>query len=396
MRFIILSALVSLGASHSIKFKTTESVSDAGSYIVKLRADATTSAVDSLRASLQATASHEYAMPGFRGFANSLTAEEATRLKNSNQIEYIEKSTRFHSNAIVTQEDAPWGLSRISSNETNGTTYTYDDTAGKGTCAYVVDTGIYIEHPEFEGRATFLVDTSGEDNLTDPYGHGTHNAGTIGSKTYGVAKNTKLYAVKVLDSEGDGTIEGIVAGLDFLVNNRTQDCPKGSVVNISLGGTFSQALNDAVKAVVQSGMFVAVSAGNEFGDARDVSPASEPSVCTVGATTINDTIAEFSNTGPVVDILAPGVDVLSTWNNGSTAIISGTSMSAPHVAGLGAYLLGAGLAEVESLCETIQGLALKNVITLLPNGTANLLANNGVDQGGERQPQDPKPTYGLH
>ncbi|KAH5754963.1 hypothetical protein HBI16_227010 [Parastagonospora nodorum] len=229
MRFIILSALVSLGASHSIKFKTTESVSDAGSYIVKLRADATTSAVDSLRASLQATASHEYAMPGFRGFANSLTAEEATRLKNSNQIEYIEKSTRFHSNAIVTQEDAPWGLSRISSNETNGTTYTYDDTAGKGTCAYVVDTGIYIEHPEFEGRATFLVDTSGEDNLTDPYGHGTHNAGTIGSKTYGVAKNTKLYAVKVLDSEGDGTIEGIVAGLDFLVNNRTQDCPKGSV-----------------------------------------------------------------------------------------------------------------------------------------------------------------------
>ncbi|KAH5876236.1 hypothetical protein HBI91_052420 [Parastagonospora nodorum] len=153
---------------------------------------------------------------------------------------------------------------------------------------------------------------------------------------------------------------------------------------------------DAVKAVVQSGMFVAVSAGNEFGDARDVSPASEPSVCTVGATTINDTIAEFSNTGPVVDILAPGVDVLSTWNNGSTAVISGTSMSAPHVAGLGAYLLGAGLAEVESLCETIKGLALKNVIMLLPNGTANLLANNGVDQDGERQPQDPKPTYGLH
>ncbi|KAH5763834.1 hypothetical protein HBI16_166840 [Parastagonospora nodorum] len=151
-----------------------------------------------------------------------------------------------------------------------------------------------------------------------------------------------------------------------------------------------------VKAVVQSGMFVAVSAGNEFGDARDVSPASEPSVCTVGATTINDTIAEFSNTGPVVDILAPGVDVLSTWNNGSTAVISGTSMSAPHVAGLGAYLLGAGLAEVESLCETIKGLALKNVIMLLPNGTANLLANNGVDQDGERQPQDPKPTYGLH
>jgi hypothetical protein len=83
-----------------------------------------------------------------------------------------------------------------------------------------------------------------------------------------------------------------------------------------------------------------------------------------------------------IDILAPGVGVLSTWNNGSTAIISGTSMSAPHVAGLGAYLLGAGLAEVESLCEAIQGLALKNVVTLLPNGTANLLANNGVDRGG--------------
>jgi subtilisin family serine protease len=104
--------------------------------------------------------------------------------------------------AYVTQASSTWGLARISHAARGSTSYTYDSTAGANTCAYVIDTGISTTHPEFEGRATFLANYAGDGQNTDGNGHGTHVAGTIGSKTYGVAKKTKLYAVKVLDASG--------------------------------------------------------------------------------------------------------------------------------------------------------------------------------------------------
>jgi subtilisin family serine protease len=103
---------------------------------------------------------------------------------------------------LVTQSSATWGLGRISHVNKGSSSYVYDDSAGSGTCAYVIDTGIYTAHPEFEGRATFLANYAGDGQNSDGNGHGTHVAGTIGSKTYGVAKKTKLYAVKVLDASG--------------------------------------------------------------------------------------------------------------------------------------------------------------------------------------------------
>jgi len=150
---------------------------------------------------------------------------------------------------------------------------------------------------------------------------------------------------------------------------------------MSLGGGFSQATNDAAAALVDAGIFVAVAAGNGniFGipqDASTVSPASEPSVCTVGATDISDRVASFSNYGSVVDIHAPGVNVLSTWIGGATRSISGTSMASPHIAGLGAYFLGLNQT-ASGLCDYIRGSALEGVISGLRAGTDNLLAQNG-------------------
>jgi subtilisin family serine protease len=276
----------------------------------------------------------------------------------------------------ATQDDAPWGLARLSSQEPGGTTYTYDDSAGEGTCAYIVDTGVDIEHEEFEGRATWGSNHVDQDN-TDGQGHGTHVAGTIGSKSYGVAKKTSLIAVKVLGSDGSGTNAGVIAGMEWVVKDApSRDCAKGSVVNMSLGGSFSQAVNDAAKAITDGGLFLAVAAGNDGANAGQSSPASETSACTVGASDETDTIADFSNFGKVVDVFAPGVGILSTFPGGKTETLDGTSMASPHVAGLGAYFLGLGQ-ETAGLCEHIASVGLEGVISGVPNGTANVLINNG-------------------
>ena len=160
-----------------------------------------------------------------------------------------------------------------------------------------------------------------------------------------------------------------------------RDCPKGVVVSMSFGEIPSKGIDDAAKALVDAGFFAAVAAGNgdEKGrplDASTNSPAREPSVCTIGATTKDDTVASFSNFGKVVDLYAPGVAVLSTWPGGITKSISGTSMATPHVAGVAAYFLGLGKSAV-GMCEYLQSIALKDVIKGVPEGTKNLLLRNG-------------------
>lgn len=278
----------------------------------------------------------------------------------------------------ATQEDADWGLARISSTSPGTSTYTYADSAGEGTCAYVVDTGIETDHPEFEGRAEFLKNFAGGSD-SDGQGHGTHVAGTIGGVTYGVAKKTKLFAVKVLDDNGEGSNSGVIAGMDFVADDAaSQDCPNGVVVNMSLGGLFSSAINAAAAEITKAGLFLAVAAGNDADDSAGYSPASEESACTVGATDKTDKLATYSNTGSLVDVLAPGTAITSAWLNGKTNTISGTSMASPHVAGLAAYLLGEG-ASASGLCEKIASSALKDVISGVPSDTVNLLINNGAE-----------------
>lgn len=234
-------------------------------------------------------------------------------------------------NAITTQSDATWGITRISHKSRTGTGYVYDTSAGEGTCSYVIDTGIYTSHSDFGNRAEFLANYADRDN-TDGNGHGTHVAGTIGGTTYGVAKKTKLYAVKVLDASGSGTNSGVISGMNFVAtDSRTRNCPKGAVANMSLGGGKSTAVNQAAAALVRAGVFLAVAAGNDGANAANYSPASEPTVCTVGATTSSDAVASYSNWGTPVDVFAPGTLITSAWNNGRTNTISGTSMASPHI-----------------------------------------------------------------
>ncbi|KAI5859626.1 subtilisin-like protein [Durotheca rogersii] len=362
-----------------LKPRTTQLVE--GKYIVKLYDNAAVSALDDTMGIFKADADHVYNVEGFKGFASTLTAEDLEKLQNHPDVEFIEQDAIMSINAYTTQTGATWGISRLSHRTgTNG--YVYDSSAGAGTCAYIIDTGIYTAHSEFEGRAEFLANYV-DSSSTDGNGHGTHVAGTIGSRTYGVAKQTKLYAVKVLNSSGSGTTSGVIAGMNFVTSDsQTRSCPAGVVANMSLGGGTSTSINSAARAMINAGVFLAVAAGNDNANAANTSPASEPTVCTVGATTSSDARASYSNYGSVVDVFAPGSSILSTWNNGGTNTISGTSMATPHVAGLGAYLLALlGSRTPQALCSYIASTANSGIVTGIPSGTVNLLAFNGNPSG---------------
>ncbi|KAL7934601.1 peptidase S8/S53 domain-containing protein [Trichoderma chlorosporum] len=353
----------------------------ADQYIVKFKEGSSLQAVDDTLTRIVSGAHHVY-QHVLNGFAGKLDQETLDALRNHPDVEYIEQDAVVKVNTFVQQTGAPWGLGRISHKARGSTTYVYDDSAGEGTCAYVIDTGVDDSHPEFEGRADLLISYISGQN-TDGNGHGTHVSGTIGSRSYGVAKKTQIYGVKVLDDSGSGTLSNVIAGMDFVArDSQTRDCPNGSVANMSLGGSFSASINQAAASLTSSGVFLAVAAGNDDTDARNTSPASEPSVCTVGATTSSDARASFSNYGSVVDILAPGQDILSTWPNRQTNIISGTSMATPHITGLGAYLLTLeGPKTPQALCSYIQALSNGGILSDIPSGTVNYLAFNGNPSG---------------
>lgn len=287
-----------------------------------------------------------------------------------------------------TQSNPPsWGIDRIDSRSGLDNKYVYPSVAGEGTTAYIVDTGINVSHDDFEGRATFGSDFTGE-GLFDGNGHGSHVAGTIGGKTYGVAKKVNLVAVRVLNSQGSGEDEGIIKGLEWVVNDAKAKNTKATI-NMSIGGEPSQVLDDAVNAVVAQGIVVVVAAGNENGDACLSSPASAKDAITVGATDKNDRRASFSNYGTCVDVNGPGVAITSAWK-GSNSIfktISGTSMATPHVAGVANLYLALG---VQNVTEAILENATPNAIKGLGNGTPNLLVYNEL----ANSPQQDK-TSGL-
>ncbi|GGX61499.1 S8 family peptidase [Streptomyces hiroshimensis] len=281
---------------------------------------------------------YDSAIHGFS--ASGLDETEAKRLAADPAVAKVVQNHRFK--ATGTQEAPPsWGLDRIDQTETKGDgKYAYPDSAGEGVTAYVIDTGVHISHKDFGGRASFgfnAVDKS--DKAEDDNGHGTHVAGTIAGTAHGVAKKAKIVAVKVLDGQGSGSTEQVVAGIDWVTKNH-----KGpSVANMSLGGGADEALDAAVQKAIASGVTFAVAAGNESTDAGNSSPARVKEAITVASSTKDDQQSEFSNFGSVVDLYAPGSDITSDWNDSDsgTKTISGTSMATPHVVGAAAVYLGA-------------------------------------------------------
>ncbi|KAI0415763.1 peptidase S8/S53 domain-containing protein [Xylaria grammica] len=349
-----------------------------GMYIVKMRDEFVAADADRTLAAHISSSKHVYSATSFKGFAGALNATSLESLRANPHVDYVQEDSKFYLNDYITQESAPYGIARISHRNNGDNNYVRDDSDGDGTCVYVIDTGINVDHPDFGGRASWAANFADDEDI-DGAGHGTYVAGIVGSESYGVAKKTQLLAVKVF--KNDGTTEGndIIAAIDWVAQDApTRDCPKGTVANLSLGGGKNQASNDAVAALVNAGTFVAVASGNDNADAEDFSPASEPSACTVSASDENDAKADFSNYGAAVDIWAPGTNIESTSYEGGSTTASGTSASSPIVAGLGAYLLTLeGGRDPIALCDRIKELSTQGILAGVPDGTANALAFNG-------------------
>ncbi|CCH42753.1 putative secreted protein [Wickerhamomyces ciferrii] len=292
---------------------------------------------------------------------------------------------------VQVQNNAPRHLARLSSRDglflqKEPFKYTYD-TTGEGVVAYVIDTGIAIEHPELEGRAKRGANFVSNESDGDNAGHGTHVSGLIGSKTYGVAKDVTLVEVKVLDKDGSGSLDTILRGIEWAFKDQKKNGSK-AVANLSLGSYFSGPINDAVNEAVKGGLAVVVAAGNSNQDAQLFSPASAELVVTVGALDDRtDTIATFSNYGSKVDVFASGVDVDSLNINDfkNPVKFSGTSMASPIVAGLAATLLEKGVLPGD-LQEKIITLSTKGAISngtlksIKYRNTPNRVAFNGVNK----------------
>ncbi len=272
-----------------------------------------------------------------------------------------------------TQDGATWGLDRIDQVLLPLDTRFTNPNTGNGVRAYVVDTGVNSGHLDFEGRVVqgFTAINDGSGTL-DCNGHGTHVAGTIASKTYGVAKQVTVVPVRVLDCNGSGFLSGVVSGLDWIAQNWTPGTP--GVVNLSLGGGVSSTLDTAVESLVSKGLSVVVAAGNSASDACVSSPARTPGAVTVAASSVTDGFASFSNFGSCVDVIAPGVNITSTWFNSTTgtAVLSGTSMAAPHVAGVVAALQSAGYKSPAEIDFALKSTAV-TAIASAPSGTRNAL-----------------------
>lgn len=369
---------------------------------------------------------HSFNLNGLSGYTGYFSTELIDEIRKRDEIEYVEadqvmyamninfkpknakkimkeflgpakqmrskkpekKSILESKSTLLTQEDAPWGLKRLSKAADKSLKsifaleeelYKYPSSAGKDVDVYIIDTGINVEHEDFEGRAKWGKTIPLFDLDIDGNGHGTHCAGTIGSKTFGVAKKANLIAVKVLRTSGFGTNSDVIKGVEWVAKQQRKNAKKGrqSAANMSLGGGRSVTLEKVVNRAVESGVHFAVAAGNDAEDACEYSPAAASGPVTVGASTSSDTMAYFSNFGKCVDIFAPGLDIKSTWIGSKDAVntISGTSMASPHVAGVLALYLGEGTWTPKALKEELKNRALKQVIQTVPFDTPNLLVN---------------------
>ncbi|EMT63074.1 peptidase S8/S53 domain-containing protein [Fusarium oxysporum II5] len=318
----------------------------------------------------------------YKGYSGDFDKQTIKEIKKSKDVLAVEPVRKINLYETITQQRSTWGLGSISHRTPHFNNYIYDSSAGAGTYAYVVDTGINIGHDEFQGRAALGYNAYPGAEFVDANGHGTHCAGTIAGKEYGVAKRANLIAVKVFHT-GSSRTDIVLDGYNWAVTNitNTPGRKEQAVISMSLGGSRSDAFNAAVQAAYSAGVHTVVAAGNDNADAAKYSPASAPNATTIGAIDVDNKRAIFSNYGELVDLFAPGVNVKSAWytSNSATNTISGTSMACPHVAGLSLYLRAKeGLTTPESVARRLKELATSGVVQDAGSGSPNLLAYNGA------------------
>jgi subtilisin family serine protease len=326
------------------------------------------------------------------GFALSSNYQlSVTQIITDQRVKYVEVNKFIQLN--TTQLNPTWGLDRIDQiNLPLNNSYIYNQD-GVGVHVYVIDTGIAVQNPEFEGRADFIINLTDDGQGDDCHGHGTHVAGIIGSHTYGVAKQVFLHAIKVRDCGGgnvsQGTVNSVVQGLDKI----KQILQRPAVINISLGIIGQTGpVKDAVNAMINNGVSVVVSAGNDDRDACMQSPANVANTITVGATTISDarwvntTTGKASNFGSCVDIFAPGTEITSVGVISATDMFTGTSQAAPHVTGAVAlYLQDHPTATPAEVKQTILSMASIGLISNVGPASPNKLLNTVNSGDGYEQ-----------
>jgi len=369
-------ALVGLAPAHaqsgSAARPTVVGKPIAGHYIVTLQPTVTDVAAEARQLAQGAGGSLDHVYQhALKGFSARLPDAAIAALRNNPNVLRIDQDATLHINA--TQNSAAWGLDRIDQvDRPLSSTYEYKAT-GLGVRAYVIDTGIRPSHVDFGGRVlsgyTAIHDGQG---TADCNGHGTHVAGTVGGATWGVAKSVQLVPVRVLDCNGTGSYSGVIAGIDWVAGQ----AHRPAVANLSLGGPASSTLDAAVAGAIGKGISMVVAAGNDGADACHYSPARTPDAITVGATTSSDARASYSNFGTCLDLFAPGSSVKSAWYTGDTATstLNGTSMAAPHTAGVVALLLeGTPDATPLAIAEHLKTTASVNKLSSTGAGSPNRL-----------------------
>ncbi|MCU1692017.1 MAG: family peptidase [Frankiales bacterium] len=345
---VLLSALA-LGGVLAPAGASAPAPAPLGRYVVVLDGASATGAATRLVATLGGTVGVRWAA-ALDGFAATLPSTAVPLLRALPGVRTVERDAVVRVQATTQSRPPSYGLDRIDQRALPlSSSYTTRST-GAGVSAYVIDTGVRRDHTDLAGRVAAGFDAVDGGAPDDCNGHGTHVSGTVGGTRYGVAKKVRIVPVRVLDCEGSGENSQVISGLDYAVRDHKAGTP--AVANMSLGGSASAAVDQAVSRLVKDGVTVAVAGGNDGGfvsdllgasDACDGSPSRVAAALTVGATDRTDTRADYSDVGRCLDLFAPGTDITSAWytSRTATAVLSGTSMATPHVAGAAALVLQA-------------------------------------------------------